>query len=139
MRKIAGTLLAVAIAAAGVVGLIAFFNARDNSTTDAQPATGKTAPAVAPPPAGGLIEKGNVVLQFSDASFRAKLQTLADSLGAPDTPETRAAGQAVILQRNPKTGGVAASSAQAALTVPDPSDPRLQDFIERRLGQGVSG
>jgi hypothetical protein len=135
MRKLAGTAAAVAIAVAGVVGLIAFFNSRDESTTGGtatRPVPGVTAPAGG----GALLKAGNVVLSFSDPAFGPRLTALAESLGAPDTPETRAAGQAVVLRRDPRAGGVAAKAYEHTLRVATPADPQLQDFIERWLGQG---
>lgn len=139
MRKLVGTLLAVAIAVVGVIGLIAFFNSRDDSTTgDARPATepGRTSTA-----GGGdaLLEGGNVVLRFSDGSFAPRLRALAGDLGAPDTPALRAAGQAVVLRRDPKAAGVVADAYRHTLTVREPGDPQLQAFIERWLGRAATG
>lgn len=138
MRKLGATLAAVAIAVAGVIGLIAFFDSRDNSTTGGQgsiPAPGVEAPASG----DALLERGNVVLTFSDPAFAPKLRTLASELGAPDTPELRAVGQAVVIRRAPKAGGVVARGHRHSLTVASPADPQLQDFIERWLGQAASG
>jgi hypothetical protein len=138
MRKLVGTLLAVAIAVVGVIGLIAFFNGRDESTTGGdgtQPAPGTERTAAG----GSLLEQGNVVLRYSDRSLTAALETLASDLGAPDSPELRAAGQAVVLRRDPQAGGVVAEAFEHTLTVATPSDPQLQAFIERWLGQAASG
>jgi hypothetical protein len=138
MRKAVATLAAVAIAVAGVIGLIAFFNSRDNSTTSDQGVV--SAPGVEEPAGGGvLLERGNVVLTFSDPTFAPKLRSLAADLGAPDTPELRAVGQAVVVRRDPQAGGVVARAQRHSLTVVSPADPRLQDFIEHWLGQGSSG
>lgn len=137
MRKLAGTLLAVLIASVGVFALLAFFNSRDESTTGSgrpEPAPGKKAPA----PRGSLLAQGNVVLRYSDTTFTPKLEQLARDLGAPDSPELRAAGQAVILRIDPRSGGVVASGAGRTLTVAEPSDPQLQPFIERWLGPRTS-
>lgn len=138
MRKLAGTLLAVLIAAVGVFALLAFFNSRDDSTTgdDRPPAApGKAESA----PRGSLLAQGNVILRYSDTTFTPRLERLARDLGAPDSPELRAAGQAVILRTDPGSGGVVAQAARRTLTVAEPSDPQLQAFIERWLGQGPSG
>ncbi|MFL5845217.1 MAG: hypothetical protein ACJ762_11025 [Solirubrobacteraceae bacterium] len=131
MRKLAGTLLAVVIAVAGVIGLIAFFNSRDDSTTNKTPTTAASA-------ANGPSD-GNVVLSFSDPAFEPKLRELADSLGATDTPALRQAGQAVIVRRDPQAGGVVARAAGRRIVVAKPDDPQLQDFIDRWLGQGAAG
>jgi hypothetical protein len=129
MRKLAGTLLAVAIAVVGVVGLIAFFNSRDDSTTSggAQATTSAAAQG-----------DGNVIVTFSAPADGRRLRALADELGAPDTPETRAAGLAVIVKRG-ATAGITATAGQEAVTVADPDDPQLQDFIDRWLGEGGAG
>lgn len=135
MRKLAGTLLAIAIAVVGVIGLIAFFDSRDPSTTNGEP----TATTAAPASAGALLEQGNVVLRFSDRAFRPKLQALATGLGAPDTPALRAAGQAVVLRAQAGTAGVVAAAYGHTLAARTPDDPQLQAFIEKWLGQGASG
>jgi len=138
MRKLVGTILAVAIAVIGVVGLIAFFNSRDESTTRSdrpQPAPGTKQSA----PSGSLLAQGNVVLRYSDGSFTPALDKLARDLGAPDSSESRAAGQAVILQRDSRSEGVVAKAAARTLAVARPSDPQLQAFVERWLGPGASG
>lgn len=138
MRKLAGTLLAVAIAVVGVIGLIAFFNSRDESTTGGDPV--QPAPGTSRAADGdSLVEQGNVVLRYADGSLTPTLEALASDLGAPDSPELRAAGQAVVLRRDPKAGGVVAEAFKHTLTVADPADPRLQAFIERWLGQSTSG
>jgi hypothetical protein len=138
MRKFGGTLLAIAIAVVGVIGLIAFFNSRDSSTaggerTQPDPGVASTVPG------DSLLEQGNVVLRYSDRTFTPALRKLASDLGAPDSPELRAAGQAVVLRLDPKAGGVIADAFKHTLTVVKPSDPRLQSFIERWLGQVASG
>jgi hypothetical protein len=132
MRKIAGTLLAVVIAVAGVIGLIAFFNGRDSSTTNGPAATPSAS-------VGNGPSDGNVVLTFSDPSFEPKLLALAEGLGAKDTPALRQAGQAVIVRRDPQAGGVVARAGGHRVVVTDPDSPQLQDFIDRWLGQGASG
>lgn len=138
MRRVAGTVVAVAIAVVGVIGLIAFFNARDDSTTGGEGT--RPAPGVPAEASGGtLLESGNVVLEFSDASFVSRLEALASDLGAPDSPELREAGQAVVLRRDAGTAGIVARAYEHTLTVTEPSDPQLQAFIERWLGQGTSG
>ena len=125
MRKLAGTVLAVVIAAAGVVGLIAFFNARDDST--AAEGTKTTVQASG---------DGNVVVTFADPDDGARLRRLAKELGAPDTPELRASGLALIVERG---DAITATAGEETLTVASVDDPALQEFIERWLGQGSSG
>ena len=139
MRKLAGTLLAVAIAVVGVAGLIAFFNSRDESTTGGgrEPATpARTVPAAEK---GSLLAAGNVVLEHGDPALAPRLRELADGLGAPDRPELRAAGQAVVVRRIEGTRGIRARAQGRELVVSDPGDPQLAAFVERWLGQGAAG
>jgi hypothetical protein len=139
MRKVGGTLLAVAIAVAGVIGLIAFFNSRDDSTTGGGQ-TGRPVPGEQTAASGdALLKSGNVVVRFSDASFKPALAKLAGELGAPDSPDLRAVGQAVVLRQDKTTAGVRAEAYEHKLVAANPSDPQLQAFIERWLGQGSSG
>lgn len=128
MRKLAGTLLAVAIAVAGVVALIAFFNARDDSTA----AEGTKTTVVA-------SGDGNVVVTYSDPAEGDALRELGEELGAPDTPELREAGLALIVRRDPGAQGIMATAGDETVRVDVPEDPRLSQFIERWLGQGASG
>jgi hypothetical protein len=139
MRKLAGTLLAAAIAVVGVIALIAFFDSRDSSTTSGDGSTtaaGRPAPGSA---GGALLAGGNIVLRYSDDAFGRRLRALARELGGPDTPELRRAGQAVVLRRDRRTGGVVAVAYGHTLAVAVPSDPTLRAFVERWLGQGASG
>jgi hypothetical protein len=125
MRKLGGTILAVAIAVAGVVALIAFFNARDESTTgDSTKTTVRSS------------GDGNVVVTYAAPADGVRLKELADELGAPDTPELREAGLAVIVRRG---DAITATAGDETITVDDPGDPALQEFIDRWLGQGASG
>jgi hypothetical protein len=85
------------------------------------------------------VRRGNIVLSYADAAAAPALRRLASGLGAPDTPELRAAGQAVVLRRDPRAGGIVARAYRHTLTVSSAADGRLQDFIESWLGQGASG
>lgn len=137
-KRIVTGIVIVAIAISGVVGLIAFFNNRDSSTTGsggAQPTPGVAAPTVS----GPLLARGNVELRYADPAFGPKLRALASSLGAPDTAALRSAGAAVVLRRDPNAGGIVAQAYKHTLTVTSPADPSLQDFIESWLGRGASG
>ena len=133
IRRALGTVVAVAIAIGGVIGLIAFFNSHDDSTTGAK----STAPAQVN--SGALLRNGNVELDYAAAADRKPLAALAKQLGAPDTPELRAAGAAIVLRRDPAATGVVARAYGATYQASSPQDPRLQDFIDRWLGQGTQG
>lgn len=125
MRKLGGTILAVAIALAGVVALIAFFNARDDSTTgDSTKTTVQSS------------GDGNVQVTYVTPADGAKLRALAERLGTPDTPELRAAGFALIIERG---DAITATAGKETITVESVDDRALQEFIDRWLGQGASG
>jgi hypothetical protein len=132
VRRALGTVLAVVIAAAGVIGLIAFFESRDESTT------GGTAKAPEQLNAGSVLREGNVVLTYSDPAFKAPLRDFAEQNG-PDTPVLRAAGGSVIVRHNATAQGVVARSFSATLQAQSPDDPKLQDFVDRWLGEGAPG
>src|SRR3954449_12201661 len=119
VRKVLGTVLAVLIAAAGVVGIIAFFDARDSSTT------GGAQPKAQNVNKSGVLSDGNVVLTYSDPHYKAALRDFAEQNG-PDTPVLRAAGGAVIVRHDPQAAGVVARSSSATLQAQSPQDPRLQ-------------
>lgn len=136
MRRVALAVVSVVVAAAGVVGIVAFLDARDKPTTQ-QPVAAPGVPA--PTAHGGVLGAGNVVLDYGTPADGPRLRALAASLGAPDTPQTRAAGQAVVVRRSPRQGGVVALAQGHRLVVASPADPRLQDFIETWLGGGRTG
>ena len=56
---------------------------------------------------------------------------------APFTPALAAAGQAVVLARRPRTGGLVALSWAHMLRVGSPGDPLLRSFIDYWLGRGA--
>ena len=129
MRKLVGTLLAVVIAVAGVIALIAFFNARDDSTAADGTKTTVSASASA---------DGNIVLTGAPADAE-RLRALAAELGAPDSPELREAGLAIIVREQEGARGVLARAGDERFRATGPDDPRLQEFIDRWLGQGSGG
>jgi hypothetical protein len=133
LRRALGTIAAVAIAIAGVVGLIAFLNAHDDSTTGAK----RTQPALVN--SADLLRNGNIELAYADPAYRRPLAALAKRLGAPDTPELRAAGAAIVLRRDATAAGVVARAYGATFNARSPADPRLQEFVDRWLGQGTQG
>src|SRR3954453_6760120 len=133
VRKVLGTVLAVVIAAAGVIGIIAFFDARDSSTTGSGTSAKPTQVNGA-----SVLKLGNVVLTYPDPSYKKPLRDFAEQNG-PDTPNLRAAGGSVIVRHDPHAAGVVARSFAATLQASSPEDPRLQDFVDRWLGAGSSG
>jgi hypothetical protein len=135
MRRLGLLLAVVVLAALGAFAAIAFFNARDDAGVATPPSTG---PGVPLSQLGGVeaprTQAGNVVLLYSDRSMRAPLETLADDIAGPPSPELEQAGQAVLVRRAPAADGIVAIAGDRGLRVTDPADPALRDFIEAHLG-----
>ncbi len=152
MRRV-GTGLAIAVlAAAGVVGVIAFFNGRDAATTTgagAGAAANETlaqGPGVAAPPPerdpkwrplAARLRAGNVAVRFGDRASERALRSLADQAGAGygDGGALAAAGQALVPVYAPDQGGITVRAYRRTLTVASTRDPRLQEFVEAWLGR----
>ena len=130
MRR--GVLIAAAalLTVAAILGVLAFFSSRDDSTIggndDAAP--GQAAPDVRSPSLG----RGNVVLRYSDPSFRAPLRDFAADFGPQSLHEQ---GQAVIVERDPSARGVLALAYKRRLQTSGPGDPALREFVEYWLGR----
>ncbi len=122
------------IALAGVIGLIAFFNARD-TTTVAPAGTSPTTSSQGP--GTDLVAAGNVELLYGRAGDGRALRALADRLGTADSPALRQAGQAVVVKRDSGVAGIEARSSGATLRVTAPTDPRLGPFVEQWLGRAA--
>jgi Protein of unknown function (DUF3105) len=85
------------------------------------------------------LETGNVVFMYGSRTPPPGLRALALRLASPFTPALAAAGQAVILARRPGTIGVDGLAWAHAVSVRDPSDPRLAEFAQFWLGRGALG
>ena len=123
---------AAVLTVVAVLGVLAFFNSRDDSTISGR---GDAVPGVADPGATrDELKRGNVVLHFDDPADAAPLRRLAREFG----PATLAdAGQAVLVRRTPGTPGVAAEAYKRRLEAPGPDDPALREFIDHWLGRGA--
>jgi hypothetical protein len=131
-RRVVGGLVALVVAAAGVVALVLIFNARDDATVDDSDGPGIARVAGARP----VVAPGNVVLLYSDERLTASLREVALHTGGPATPELIRAGQAVIVQRQPGLRvPVVALTSDRRLDVQDPDDPRLEAFVDHWLGR----
>jgi hypothetical protein len=122
---------AALLTVAAVLGVIAFFNARDDATIgEERAAPGAPAPDATSPE----LERGNVVVRFGDPADEAPLRALAREFG----PESLAqAGQAVLVRRDAGTPGVVAEAYRRRLEVRRPDDPALRAFVEFWLGRGA--
>jgi hypothetical protein len=132
LRRAAVALGVVVLAAAGAVAVMAILNARDEPTV--QRSAGPGSPRVAG--ARPTVAPGNVVLLYSDERETAALRELALDTGGPATAEVRAAGQAVLVVRQPGLRvPVVALTTDRRLDASDPDDPRLRAFVEYWLGR----
>lgn len=83
------------------------------------------------------LEQGNVVLAYRDAALEAPLRTFAREVAGPFSAELAAAGQAVVLHRDPRIGpGVTAVAWRHLQPATGADDPRLREFVEFWLGRG---
>jgi hypothetical protein len=85
------------------------------------------------------LESGNVVFMYGTRKPPPGLREFALKLASPFTPALAAAGQAVILARRPGTIGIDGLAWAHAVSVRDPSDPRLAEFAQFWLGRGAPG
>jgi hypothetical protein len=131
-RRIGVGLVALLLAAAGLVAAIAYFTARDDSTVTRSDGPGTTRAAGARP----AVAAGNVVLLFSDERETTALRALARDIGGPATPALQKAGQAVIVHR--QTGvrsPVVAVTKDRRYDATGTDDPALRGFVEYWLGR----
>jgi hypothetical protein len=131
-RRIAVAVVALLLAAAGVVAAIAYFNARDDATVTRSDGPGKPRATGARP----AVAAGNVVLLFSDERETTALRALASDIGGAATPALQKAGQAVIVRR--QTGvrsPVVAVTKDRRYDASGTDDPALRGFIEYWLGR----
>ncbi len=111
--------LAVVVAAIGVVALVAFLQGRDDAGIgDAAPGVPATG---APPAARG----GSLVLETAEP---AALAGLREEYAAPEGPT-------VVVRRAGDARGVVAWARTRRLDAAGPDDPRLRAFIEYWLGR----
>ena len=139
MKRLGPILLAVVLALAGTVGLIAFFQSRDDATIE--PGTGgRAAPGVAAPEENDpRLEAGNVILTYRRAEDGAVLKALAEDVAGPSDDAVVDAGLGVIVLRRPNqsAGQVVAHAKGRRLVTEQPDDPAVRDFVEYYLGRGA--
>jgi hypothetical protein len=126
---VAGALVVAIVAVFGVAALLA---SRDDSTVPHAAGPGVQRPAGVRP----MVQAGNVVLLYSDERLTRRLRALAADVGGPADPALVAAGQAVIVRRQPNLRvAVVALTATRRLTASSPEDPALRAFAEYWLGR----
>jgi hypothetical protein len=134
VRRAGLLVLAVLVALAGVVGLVAFLQSRDESTVDQSEAS---APGVADPAlTQRALAQGNVILTYRQSGQREQLRALAEEIAGPPDQALVHAGQAVLVQARPSGGGgVVAQAFERRFETATPDDPQLRDFVEYWLGR----
>ena len=135
LRRAIEAVAVVAIALAGVIALLLFFEGRDASTTAA------SAPAVSGPgvpdatATSSLLRAGNVELRYARPADRNALVVFAQREAGTDTSALRAIGGAIVVIRDPQAAGIVAIAYKRRLQLASVRDPRLQAFVEAWLGQ----
>jgi Protein of unknown function (DUF3105) len=126
---------AVLVALAGSIGLIAFFQSRDDagiggaSNTDAP---GQTAPSET----DDRLRKGNVVITYSDQADGPALRALAEDVAGPPDMTLVDAGQAVVVEQNPdQDEPVVIRAYKRRLVAQSGADREVREFVEYWLGQ----
>jgi hypothetical protein len=133
LRQVGGLFLSFLIALVGVVGIIFFFEARDQSRLDTEGA-GAGQPYRGDPPLSPTLKaevaRGNVVVLYRDPRPPAGVRDLTGGAG----PELKRVGLAVLLERERGLDAplVAVSSTRVQRArFPD----TLNAFVDRYLGR----
>ena len=132
MRRLLTGLVTFVLCLAAVVGVLAFFNARDESTVAEQPRGPGEELA---PLADEIDTPGNVFLRASDGADLPELRALAEEIAGEPTEALRATGQAVVVEQDRSADGIEAVAASRSLTVEEPDDPELEEFVSFWLGK----
>jgi hypothetical protein len=132
LRDIVSFVISFAIALVGAVGVILFFESRDESQLEGpreEPGQVYTGEPVLSPGLEEAVAKGNVVVLHRDARLPAGTTELTEGAG----PRLRELGLAVILEREPTLarplGAVADGRIELAST---PAE--LRNFVDFHLG-----
>jgi hypothetical protein len=132
LRDIVGFLVSFAIALVGAVGVILFFESRDESQLEgprAEPGQVYRGEPVLSPGLEDAVAKGNVVVLHRDARPPAGTRELAEGAG----PRLRALGLAVILEREPTLPRPVGAVADGRIELAD-TPAKLRNFVDFHLG-----
>jgi hypothetical protein len=83
------------------------------------------------------LELGDVVILYPTRALEPPLRRFADQLAGPFSAPLAAAGQAIVLDRDPRRGGITALAWRHLLRVSGAGDPALRDFANFWLGHGA--
>jgi hypothetical protein len=128
VKRILPAIVAFALVIAGVGAGVLLLTARDHSSISGSQKTTETVTGPHHLPAG------NIVIEYRDPADGIRIDQLAERLGAIDTKQTRAVGQALVSKRV-ETPGVTALSGEGDLQVADATDPKLAAFVRQYLGR----
>ena len=84
------------------------------------------------------LELGDVVILYASRTPPRALRELQDELSGPFDRELAAAGQAVILSRDPTVQQTTALAWRHRLRASAPDDPKLREFADFWLGKGYA-
>jgi hypothetical protein len=135
--RVLTVVLTIVVAFAGAVGLISWFQSRDEANIGEE---GQNAPGVAAPEENDpRLAAGNVILTYRRAEDGAVLRALAEETAGPPDPALEEAGAAVIVLRRPNqsAGPVVAHAVGRRLVTDSADDPRVRQFTEYWLGRGA--
>jgi hypothetical protein len=135
VRRAGVVAVATVLALAGTVGVIAFFQARDDANIGGE----QSGPGVeAPGETGERLRAGNVLLTYRSPADADALRALADEVAGPPDPALEEAGQAILVERRPdQSAPIVARAFQRRLEARSADDPALRAFAEAWLGQGA--
>lgn len=83
------------------------------------------------------LELGNVALVYSTSRPPAELLAIQDDVAGPFDAGVAAAGQSILLVRDPRVRGIQALAWRHRLRAQDAADPGLREFAEAWLGRGA--
>jgi hypothetical protein len=132
LRDILGFFVSFAIALTGAVGVILFFEARDESQLEgprAEPGQVYRGEPVLSPGLEDAVAKGNVVVLHRDARPPAGTNELTEGAG----PRLRGLGLAVILEREPTLPKPVGAVADGRIELVD-TPAELRNFVDFHLG-----
>jgi len=132
LRDLFSFAISFVIAAAGAVGVILFFEARDESQLEGpreEPGQLYRGEPVLSPALEEAVAKGNVVVLHRDPRPPAGMQELSEGAG----PRLRNLGLAVIPEREPTLGAPVGAVADDRIQLAD-TPAELRNFVDFHLG-----
>lgn len=132
LRSIVSFLVSFVIALAGAVGVILFFEARDESQLEgprAEPGQVYEGEPVLSPALEDEVARGNVVVLHRDERPPPGTEELAAGAG----PRLRALGLAVILEREPTLPRALGAVADGRIELADTPE-EIRNFVDFHLG-----